>query len=74
MSRFFTTNQVLDIARTEINRKIAEGKFTGNEGCEENEENFFTIESLYCQWAENMDRTSESLWEMFEEEFDEYFN
>ena len=40
----------------------------------DNEENFYTLESLYVHWAEDTIKASNALWAMFEEECSEYFN
>jgi hypothetical protein len=69
MTEFMTIEQILDCARTEMNN---EG-FKFFDSAEDDEENFYTVESLYIQWAENEQKATDALWNMFEEECPEYF-
>ena len=69
MTKYMTIEQILDCARTEMNKE----SFKFFNSAEDDEENFYTVESLYCQWAENEQKASDALWNMFEEEYPEYF-
>ena len=73
MTKYMTVEQILDSARNDISKHIAKGTFKANEGCDDDEENFYTIESLYCQWAEDEEEARESLWAMFEAEHPQHF-
>lgn len=66
---YMTIPQILDSARNEINN----GSFKYFNHANDNEENFYTLESLYIQWAENEEKATDALWEMFAEECPEYF-
>lgn len=66
---YMTTEQILECARTEINK---EG-FKFFETAEDDEENFYTVESLYIQWAKDEKKSTDALWAMFEEECPEHF-
>ena len=69
MTKYMTIEQILDSARTEINKK----GFKFFNQANDNEENFYTLESLYIQWTEDEKKSSDALWAMFEEEYPEYF-
>lgn len=73
MTKYMSVEQILDSARNDISKHISRDTFTGNETCEDDEENFYTIESLYAQWAEDENEARESLWKMFEAEHPQYF-
>lgn len=68
-----TNDQILSAARSDINRQIAKGTFTGQNDCTDNEENFHTITSLYAQWSDDSLEAENVLWRMFEEEYPQYF-
>ena len=73
MTKFMTITQIVDAARSDVNNHIASGTFRKqNENCGVDEENIFTINSLYAQWAENEEAASNAIAEMFAEEFAEY--
>jgi len=73
MTDFMTITQVVDAARNDVNNHIANGTFKKEgEDCEDNEENIYTIDALYAQWAENEEAASNAISTMFEEEFSEY--
>lgn len=73
MSDFMTIEQVLDAARGDINRQIKNGTFKGYDECTDNEENFYTITSLYAQWAKDKDKAEDALDRMYAEEYPEFF-
>ncbi len=73
MTDFMSIDQIISAAKSDIDNKIEEGRFTGDQGTEDdNEENFYTIESLYCQWARDEQAASLKIWEMFEEDYPEW--
>ena len=73
MTDFMSIDQIISAAKSDIDNKIEEGRFTGDRGTEDdNEENFYTIESLYCQWARDEQAASLKIWEMFEEDYPEW--
>lgn len=73
MTEFMTITQIVDAARSDVNNHIASGTFRKEaEDCGDNEENIYTIDSLYTQWAENEEAASNAISTMFEEEFSEY--
>jgi hypothetical protein len=73
MSEFMTIEQILDAARSDINRQIKNGTFKGYDECTDNEENFYTISSLYAQWAKNSNDAEIALDRMYAEEYPEFF-
>jgi hypothetical protein len=73
MEEFMTISQVVDAARNDVNNSIANGTMKKEgEDCGDDDENIYTIESLYSQWAENEEVASNAISTMFEEEFPEY--
>ena len=64
-----TIEQILDSARNEINKEGFKF-FNANDN---GEENFYSLETLYIDWAENKEKASDALWDMFAEECPEYF-
>lgn len=76
MTDFMSIDQIISAAKNDIDGHIAQGTFTGEEGTtDDDQENFHTIESLYCQWAKKGEEREAELkiWEMFEEDYPEYF-
>ena len=76
MTDFMSIDQIISAAKNDINGKIGDGLFTGQEDTtNDDQENFYTIESLYCQWAKRGEENNAGLkiWEMFEEDYPEYF-
>jgi hypothetical protein len=69
-----TIQQVLDAAKSDINRHVNNGTFKGYEGADDNEENFYTITSLYAQWAENQSEAEAALDAMYAEEYSEFID
>jgi len=73
MTKFMTIQQVVDAARGDVLNSIANGTMKKeSEQCTEHDENIYTIDSLYSQWAENEEAASNAISTMFEEEFPEY--
>lgn len=71
---YMTIDQIISASKSDIDNKIEDGLFTGDQGTtDDNEENFYTIESLYCQWAENQAEAELKVWEMFKEDYPEWF-
>jgi len=73
MSEHMTIDQILTASKNDIDNQIKRGLFKGMESANDNEENFFTIEALYCQWAKDKESAENNLWVMFEEEYPQYF-
>ena len=72
MIQTMSIEQILNAAHSDIVRQINKGTFKGTNGVNDNEENFYTITSLYSQWAENQVLAEEYLWRMYEEYFGDY--
>lgn len=73
MDNYMTITQVVDAARTDVNNHIDSGTMKKEgEHCSDDDENIYTIESLYVQWGENKQAASNAITTMFEEEFPEY--
>lgn len=73
MTDFITIAQVVDAVRNDVNNHIANDTFKKEgEDCGNNEENIYTIDRLYTQWAENEETALNAISTMFEEEFGEY--
>ena len=73
MTEFMTITQVVDAARGDVLTHIANGTMKKEfEECGDDDENIYTIDSLYAQWAENEETASNAISTMFEEEFPEY--
>lgn len=67
-----TINQIISAAKSDIGRQIAKGTWKGCDTANDNEENFYTIISLYAQWGENEAEAEIALWEMFKEDYSGY--
>ena len=72
MANTMTIDQIISAAKSDIGRQIAKGTWKGYDEAGENEENFYTIVSLYAQWAEDEAEAEEALWKMFEEDYSGY--
>ena len=73
MTEFMTISEIVDAARSDVNNHIASGTMKKEfEDCGDDDENIYTIDSLYTQWAENEEAASNAITTMFEEEFAEY--
>ncbi len=74
MTDFMSVDQIISAAKNDIDDKIERGLFTGDQGTEDdNEENFYTVESLYCQWARDRADAELKLWDMYHEDYPEWF-
>lgn len=70
---YMTIEQVVTAARNDTVNNIANGTFRKEgETCGDDEENIYTIDSLYTQWARNEEEASNAIRTMFEEEFADY--
>ena len=73
MTKFMTIEQVVDAARGDVLRHIANGTMKKEfEVCGDDDENIYSIDSCYAQWAEDQVGASNAIYTMFEEEFPEY--
>jgi hypothetical protein len=73
MTPFMTIVQVVDAARGDVLNHIANGTMKKeHEDCGDDDENIYTIDSCYAQWAENQEAASNAISTMFEEEFSKY--
>ena len=73
MTKFMTIEQVVDAARGDVLRHIANGTMKKEfEVCGDDDENIYSIDSCYAQWAENEEAASNAISTMFEEEFSKY--
>ena len=73
MTHFMTVTQVVDAARNDVNNHINSGTMKKeSEHCSDDDENIYTIDSLYSQWAENEETASNAIYAMFKEEFPEF--
>ena len=45
-----------------------------SEDCSDDEENFNTMVSLYCQWAEDIEEAEQAVLELFRKEYPELLN
>ena len=76
---YMTDEEILRAARNDIDNQISRGTFytLGQEpqafhDGEIDGENFYTIISLYCQYAEDEDRCEKKLQDMFKKDYAEY--
>ena len=68
MTDFMSNEQIVSAAKGDIDNHIANGTFTGYEGTtNDDQENFYTITSLYAQWARNESEAELALDEMYED-------
>ena len=66
-------DEVLTAVRNDAVRHMEEGTFKKvGEDCTDNEENIYTMDSLYSQWAEDPEEASQAIYTMFIDEFPEY--
>ena len=73
MTKFMTIEQVVDAARGDVLRHIANGTMKKEfEVCGDDDENIYSIDSCYAHWAENEEAASNAISTMFEEEFADY--
>ena len=73
MLKYETISKIVEEARGDVLNHIANGTMKKEfEECTDDDENIYTIDSLYAQWAENQESASNAITTMFEEEFPEY--
>lgn len=72
MADFMSIEQVVSAAKSHINRQISKGTFKGYDNANDNEENFYTITSLYAQWARDKQSAENALDAMYAEDFPEF--
>jgi len=73
MTDFMSNEQILNAAKNDIDNHIADGSFTGYEGTtDDDSENFYTITSMYAQWARNEAEAELALDTMYAEDYPEY--
>lgn len=71
--QYMSIEQIVDAARNDVVKQIAKGTMRKeDEHCSDDEENVYTIDSLYSQWAKDEAAASEAISTMFKEEFPEY--
>lgn len=73
MNIHMTIEDVVTASRNDVANHIASGTFRKeSEVCGDNDENRFTIESLYSQWADNPTEAELAINKMLDEEFPLY--
>jgi len=72
MTDTMTNDQIVSAAKGDISRQIAKGTWKGYDDADDNEENFYTIVSLYAQWSDDPVEAENVLWRMFEEDYSGY--
>ena len=72
MTDFMSNEQIVNAAKNDIDRHIQQGNFTGYEASTDDGENFYTITSLYAQWAKNEAEAELALNDMYAEDYPEY--
>lgn len=72
MTDFMSIEQVVNAARNDIKKHVAQGTFKGHDYAGDDEENFYTITSLYAQWARDKQSAEDALDAMYAEEFPEF--
>ena len=72
-TKYMTIEQIVTAARNDAENQEANGTLKKEgEQCTDDDENIYTIDSLYSQWAEDEHAASEAIQTMFEEEFPDY--
>lgn len=72
---YMTIEQIQTAAKNDIDRHIKSNSFTGYEGTtDDNQENFYTITSLYTQWAKDSNEAEIALDAMYEEDYPQFNN
>ena len=75
MTEFMTIDQIVSAARNDAARQLSKGTLKAEgEQCTDNDENIYTIVSLYSQWAEDEVEAEDASWTMFKEEFSKFLN
>ena len=74
MTKYMTIEQIIDAVRNDATRHKKNGTLkTTMQNCGDDEENRYTLDSLYSQWAKNPEEASDAITELFDEEFPNYF-
>lgn len=75
MTEYMTIDQVVAAAQNDVTRQLENGTMKKeSEQCTENDENIYTITSMYSQWAENEVEAEQAIWTMFKEKFSNLLN
>jgi len=70
---YMTIDQVVSAAHNDAARQLKNGRLRSiNEDCGDNEENIYTLTSLYSQWAEDQVEAEDAIWTMFKEKFSNF--
>jgi len=73
MTEFMTIDEIVNAARNDASRQVGRGTMKAeSEQCTDNDENIYTIVSLYSQWAEDEIEAENAIWTMFKEEFSNF--
>ena len=70
---YMTIDQIVAAAENDATRQLKNGRLRSiNEDCGDDEENIYTLTSLYTQWAENEVEAEDAIWTMFKEKFSKF--
>jgi len=73
MERFMTIDQIVAAAENDAKRQRENGRLRSiSEDCGDDEENIYTLTSLYGQWAEDEIEAENAIWTMFKEKFSNF--
>lgn len=73
MTKFMTIDQIITSAKNDIDTHIDKNSFMGYEGTtDDDQENFYTITSLYAQWGEDIIVAELALDKMYAEDYPKY--
>lgn len=72
---YMTIDQIVAAAENDAARQLENGRLRSvNEHCGDDEENIYTLTSLYSQWAEDQVEAENAIWTMFREKFSRILN
>lgn len=72
---YMTIDQVVSAAHNDAARQLENGRLRSiNEDCGDDEENIYTLVSLYSQWAEDQVEAEDAIWTMFKEKFSKFLS
>jgi hypothetical protein len=72
---YMTIEQIVTAAENDAARQQENGRLRSiNEDCGDDEENIYTLTSLYSQWAENEAAAEDAIWTMFKEKFSKFLS
>lgn len=75
MVDYMTIDQIVNAAENDASRQQENGRLRSiNEDCGDDEENIYTLVSLYGQWAKDEAEAEKAIWTMFEEKFSKFLN